>query len=163
MILALEKLKQRNILTCNCGLINGGSTPNCVPEKCTFVADIRYRDNEQLDIGKKLLETVSTTEYVPGCSSTYKQISYRVSMPVVQRNLDLLDRVNRILADAGMDTLEPVSHGGGSDAADVTAAGIPCLDGMGPRGGGVHSLNEFAILASMPAAAKRVATILYHL
>lgn len=163
MILELEKLKQRNILTCNCGLISGGSTPNSVPEKCTFVADIRYRDDEQLEKAMQLLKEVSTTEYVAGCSSTYNQISYRVAMPVIQRNLDLLDRVNVILSHAGMDTLEAVNLGGGSDAADVTAAGIPCLDGMGPQGGGVHSLNEFAYLASLPLAAKYVTTILYHL
>ncbi|MBQ3252538.1 MAG: M20/M25/M40 family metallo-hydrolase [Oscillospiraceae bacterium] len=163
MILELEKLKQRNILTCNCGLISGGATPNSVPEKCIFVADIRYRDDEQLEIGQNLVKKVSTTEYVPGCSSTCKQISYRVSMPVVKRNLELLDRVNEILKAAGMSTLEPVALGGGSDAADVTAAGIPCLDGLGPMGGGVHSLNEFAFLSSMPAAAKRIATILSHL
>ena len=151
------------MLTCNCGLINGGSTPNSVPEKCTFVADIRYRDDQQLAIAKELLEKVANTEYIPGCSSTYERISYRVSMPVVQRNLDLLEQVNRILIDAGMNPMAPVSLGGGSDAADVTAAGIPCLDGMGPKGGGVHSRNEFAYLASLPEAAKRVATILYHL
>ena len=163
MLLELEKMKERNVLTCNCGLINGGSTPNSVPEKCTFVADIRYRDDQQLAIAKELLEKVANTEYIPGCSSTYERISYRVSMPVVQRNLDLLEQVNRILIDAGMNPMAPVSLGGGSDAADVTAAGIPCLDGMGPKGGGVHSRNEYAYLASLPEAAKRVATILYHL
>jgi glutamate carboxypeptidase len=163
MLLELEKLKERNVLTCNCGLISGGSTPNSVPEKCTFVADIRYRDDQQLAIAKELLEKVSNTEYIPGCSSTYEQISYRVSMPVMQRNLDLLEQVNKILTDAGMAAMAPVALGGGSDAADVTAAGIPCLDGMGPKGGGVHSRNEFAYLASLPEAAKRVATILYNL
>ena len=163
ILLELEKLKERNVLTCNCGLISGGSTPNSVPEKCTFVADIRYRDDEQLAIAKELLEKVSNTEYIPGCSSTYEQISYRVSMPVMQRNLDLLEQVNKILTDAGMAAMAPVALGGGSDAADVTAAGIPCLDGMGPKGGGVHSRNEFAYLASLPEAAKRVATILYNL
>ena len=163
MLLELEKLKERNVLTCNCGLISGGSTPNSVPEKCTFVADIRYRDEKQLAIAKELLEKVSNTEYIPGCSSTYEQVSYRVSMPVMQRNLDLLEQVNKILTDAGMAAMAPVALGGGSDAADVTAAGIPCLDGMGPKGGGVHSRNEFAYLASLPEAAKRVATILYNL
>ena len=163
MIIELEKLKDPKTITCNCSLISGGATANSVPDKCTFVADIRYKNNEHLETIQKILHTVSTTEYVPGCSSTYEQISYRVSMPVVQRNLDLLDRVNEILESAGMNTLTSIALGGGSDAADVTAAGIPCLDGMGPEGGGVHSLKEFAILASLPAATKQLATILYHL
>ena len=163
MLLELEKLKERNVLTCNCGLITGGTTANSVPAQCTFVADIRYRDEEQLALAQALLEKVANTEYIPGCSSTYERISYRVSMPVVQRNLDLLDRVNQILTSAGMAAMQPIALGGGSDAADVTAAGIPCLDGMGPKGGGIHSRSEFAYLASLPEAAKRVATILYNL
>ena len=163
MIIELEKLKDRKTITCNCGLISGGSTPNSVPDKCTFMADFRYSNNEHLETIQRILNTVSTTEYVPGCSSTYAQFSYRVAMPVVQRNLDLLDRVNEILESADMRTLAPVALGGGSDAADVTAAGIPCLDGMGPEGGGVHSLREFAVLASLPASTKQLATILYHL
>ena len=163
MIIELEKLKDAKTITCNCGVINGGSTPNSVPDKCTFLADIRYRNNEQLEEINRILETVSKTEYVPGCSSSYEQISYRVSMPIVQRNLDLLEQINRILADVGMDTLEPVNLGGGSDAADVTAAGIPCLDGMGPQGGGVHSLKEFAVLSSLAEATKQLATIVYYL
>ena len=37
------------------------------------------------------------------------------------------------------------------------------LDGMGPKGAYVHSRKEFAYLASLPEAAKRVAVILYNL
>lgn len=48
-------------------------------------------------------------------------------------------------------------------SADADVAGIPCLDGMNPQGGGIHSLNEFGYLASLPEAAKQVATILYNL
>lgn len=90
-------------------------------------------------------------------------MSYRVSMPIVQRNLDLLDTVNAILTQEGMDPLEPQQLTSGSDAADVTAVGIPCLDSLGPRGGNVHSKDEYAILTSMAEAARRIAVIIFNL
>lgn len=163
MILELEKLKDGNTVTCNCGLITGGSSPNSVPEKCSFVADFRYRENEQLESIRQLIQRLSRTKFVPGCSCTYQQISHRLGMPVVQRNLDLLDKVNEILTSAGMAALEPEILNSGSDAAYATAAGIPCLDSVGPSGGCVHSLREYAYLSSLPEAAKRIATVLYHI
>lgn len=163
IILELEKLKDSNAVTCNCSMISGGTSPNAVPERCSFSADFRFRENEQLDNIRQLLERVSKTEYIPGCSCTYQMISHRLGMPVVQRNLDLLDKVNKILTGAGMTALEPEILNSGSDAAYATAAGIPCLDSVGPSGGSVHSLREYAYLDSLPEAARRIATILYHI
>lgn len=163
MIIELEKFKDGQTVTCNCGVISGGTTPNTVPGECTFIADIRYCTEADLKCAQQKVEEVAKTVYVPGCAAEYTLMSYRVSMPVVQRNLDLLDKVNEILTLEGMQALEPQKLTSGSDAADVTAAGIPCLDSMGPSGGGVHSKEEYALLSSMAEAAKRIAAITYHI
>ena len=163
MILELEKFKDQKTVTCNCGVISGGTTPNTVAGSCTFIADFRYTSDEDLATVRQAVETVSAAQYIPGCSCTYSQLSYRVSMPIVQRNLDLLDRVNAILAQEGLPTLEVRINSSGSDAADVTAAGIPCLDSMGPRGKGPHSINEFAYKASLAESVKQVAAIVCHI
>jgi len=159
MIIELEKFKDKETVTCNCGVISGGTTPNTVPGQCNFVADIRYTTDADLENARKKIAEVANTVYVPGCSCTYKLLSYRVGMPILQRNLDLLDKINAIFTEEGMPTLAPKQRYSGSDAADVTAAGIPCLDSMGPSGGGVHSKNEFAWLKSLSEAAKRVALV----
>ena len=159
MILELEKFKDRPTLTCNCGTIVGGSTPNTVPGTCTFVADFRYSEQADKETAEAAVEKVTSTEYVPGCTASYKLMSYRVSMPIYDRNVMLLQTANKLLADAGMQTLVANKQSGGSDASDVSAAGIPCLDNFGIHGGKSHSENEFAYLESLVRCAKQLGVI----
>jgi len=72
-----------------------------------------------------------------------------------------LERVNYIFAENGLPTLEGRTVRGGSDGADVTAYGIPCLDSLGVIGSGTHSIDEYAELDSLAASAKRLAAIIY--
>lgn len=160
MILELEKFKEPTGLTCNCGVISGGTTPNTVAGECTFIADCRYSTNEERAVAQAAVEKACATEYIPGCQCSWEQMSYRVAMPVVERNLELLDKVNNILSAAGMQTLEWTSQQGGSDANDATSAGIPALDNLGIWGGNVHSNDEFARLDSLAPCAKQVITII---
>jgi len=163
MILDLEKFKDQKTLTCNCGTISGGSTPNTVPGSCTFVADFRYATEDDRITAENAVKAVTSTEYIKGCTAEYQLMSYRVSMPVYDRNVALLETVNRILAKEGFQTLAPNKNTGGSDASDVAAFGIPCLDNFGIRGGKSHSENEFAYLDALEKCAKQLATIVYHL
>ena len=163
MILELEKFKEPQGLTCNCGMINGGTTPNTVPGECTFVADFRYSTDEERAVAQAAVERVAATEYVTGCSASWEQMSYRVAMPIVDRNLQLLDQINGILEKANMPTLTWSSQQGGSDANDATAAGIPAIDNLGIHGGLVHSNNEYALLDSLEPCTRQVVTIVYGL
>ena len=43
--------------------------------------------------------------------------------------------------------------GGASDGNLTAAAGIPTLDGLGPRGGGAHARDEHVVLADLPLRA----------
>ena len=76
-----------------------------------------------------------------------------------ERNRSLLDTMNRIFEQTGLPALQASKRKGGSDAADVTTFGIPCLDSLGVRGGRIHSPNEFAVLESLCESAKRLAAI----
>lgn len=163
MILELEKFKDQKTLTCNCGLISGGTTPNTVPSNCTFVADMRYATQEDKETAENAVKKVTQTQYIPGCTSTYSLISHRVSMPVREKNLALLDKINGFLEQEGMLTLTPTKKTGGSDASDISAAGIPVLDNLGIRGGKSHTPDEFIYLDSMESCARQLAAIVYHI
>ena len=84
-------------------------------------------------------------------------------MEKTERNLALLDRINEIYAEEGMMLLDAAHKPGGSDAADITAHGIPCLDGFGVSGGALHSRDEFAYLSSLTEAAKKLAAVAYRI
>ncbi len=162
-IIELEKFKDIEGITCNCGVINGGTTPNTVAAECSFLADIRFADQEQLDKVKEAVMKIAETKDVDGCTCTLKEESYRPAMSFSEINRKLLDKMNEIYAQNGMPVLEAKSAQGGSDAAYITQEGIPCVDSIGVDGNYIHSKDEFAYLSSLSESAKRLAIVAYNL
>lgn len=158
-ILALEKLKDAEGITCNCGVISGGTAVNTVPGSCTFDANFRFASQAQFDWISAHVRELAAQEFIAGCTCTVEQLSMRVAMELEQRNLELLEKANAVFAKHGLPQLVWVGRGGGSDAADVTCYGIPCLDSLGVRGDGLHSVRESGELASLLDAAERVAVL----
>ena len=71
--------------------------------------------------------------------------------------------VNAIYKENGLPELEEKIGLGGSDAAEVTAYGLPCLDTFGVQGGGYHDISEYAYLKSLAFSAKLLAAAAYCL
>lgn len=160
-IIELEKLKNPDGLTCNCGIIQGGTVSNVVPEKCTFVADVRFSNRKEMEEADRIMQEVAETSFLEGTSCKVELSGRRCAMEEVQRNMDLLAKVNKINEEVGLPILAVEKSGGGSDAADVTTYGIPCIDSLGIVGGKIHSLNEFAYLSGLVEVAKSLAAIAY--
>ncbi len=160
-IIALEKYKDIDNITCNCGVISGGTTPNTVAEECSFLADIRYKDNEQLKDVKKAVREIAQMCTVKGCTCILEEVSFRPAMPRVKRNEELLKKMNEIYLENGKPVLKGIIGQGGSDAAYMTEAEIPCIDSIGVYGGYIHSVNEFAYISSLKESAKRLASVAY--
>ena len=160
-IIKLEALKDPDGLTCNCGVIHGGTAPNSVADKCSFTADIRFSNREEMERGIKILEEVASTSEIEGCTCTLQRISLRPAMPLCERNVALLERMNEIYAECGLPILEGKSTMSGSDAAYITECGIPCVDSIGTNGDRIHSKDEFIYTRSLAEAAKRIAAVVY--
>ncbi len=158
-IIELEKFKDDEGVTCNCGVISGGTVVNSVPDRCEFLVNVRYATAEQLEWIKAKINEIAATEHVRGCRCQVSVESFRVAMEYSERNVELLQKVNGALVRAGLHTLRASKRKGGSDAADITAFGIPCLDSIGVRGGSIHKSGEFACLESLREAAKRVVAV----
>ncbi len=158
-VIEMEKLKDEWGLTCSCGVITGGTVPNTVAGWCEFLANVRYLTAEQLTWVRDYAARVADTAFVPGCSCELSESSFRLAMERCDRNLALLDRVNRIFDECGLPELTASRRKGGSDAADVTAFGIPCLDNLGTAGGKIHSGDEYANLESLRDSARRIVAI----
>ena len=160
-ILELEKFKDNDGITCTCGVISGGKTHNTVPGYCEFRANFRFVNANHSEYIAEYMQEFAKKVYIKGCKTEVEEYGFRPAMERVQRNLDLLDTVNEILVKNGMSALEPIKKNGGSDAAQVTTAGIPCLDGLGVRGGGIHSPNEYAEKETLKESAKRLASVVW--
>ena len=162
-ILELEKMKDADGLTCNCGVIEGGTVANAVAEKCSFLVDIRFANEEQYKAAEKTVKRVAKTSYIDGSSCEVVNVSLRPSMPITERNIELFNKMNEIYAQNGMPVLEMGMANGGSDAAYITQLGVPCVDDVGVSGGRIHSKEEFANISSLAESAKRNAAVAYCL
>ena len=160
-IIELEKFKDPDGITCNCGIISGGTAENTVPEKCTFTADFRYLTVEQGKWIDEFAVEFCKKSFVEGATTVPVLKSWRYPMELTQKNVDLLAKMNKIFADCGLPVLEGKRNLGGSDAADMTVRGIPCIDSLGTEGGDIHNVNEFIYTRSLVESAKRLATVAY--
>jgi glutamate carboxypeptidase len=74
----------------------------------------------------------------------------------------LFDRV-RACGDELSLTLIAEPTGGVCDGNKLAAAGLPTLDTLGVRGGGIHSPDEYLVVASLAERAKLTALVLADL
>lgn len=158
-IVELEKMKDKDGLTCNCGIISGGTAENTVPENCFFTADIRFKTTEQMNLADKIVNEIANKAFIEGTSCKLTLASWRYPMDICKKNIELIDKINGIFENNNINKHTPALRNGGSDAADVTHYGIPCVDNMGIEGEHIHSKNEFAYIKSIKEAAKRLAVI----
>ena len=160
-IIELEKVKNPKGLTCNCGLIHGGTVENTVPDKCVFTADIRFSNHQEMLEADKFVTEIAGRTFIEGTSCKVTLKSRRCAMEKTGQNMALLDKINTIYEEVGLTSLAATHTNFGSDAADMTSYGLPCLDCFGTEGGAIHSRDEWAYLSSFSEAAKRMAAVAY--
>ncbi len=160
-ILALEPMKDKDGLTCNCGVINGGTVANTVAAECSLTVDIRHTTEKQGEEALALLAQLAENSTISGCTCDLVKVSDRPAMELVERNIKLLEAMNDIYEANGMTRLEIDSANGGSDGAYTTVAGIPTVDKLGVQGNDIHSVRERGLLTSLVESAKRLAAIAY--
>ena len=160
-ILKLESLKDDNGITCNCGVINGGTVANTVPAECSFITDIRFGDKAQYDKAIAFLKEVAETSHIEGCTCDIEEISYRPAMPLTDTNVKFLETMNKIYEENGLPRLEIKASRSGSDAAYITEIDVPCVDDVGVDGSHIHSVKEFARISSLAESAKKQAAVAF--
>jgi len=82
------------------------------------------------------------------------------STPVTEAVFAALQQCGR---DLGQASFSWVHAGGASDANNLSAAGLSCLDGLGPVGDRLHSPDEWVHLPSLTARAQVAALFLHRL
>ncbi len=163
-IIELEKIKDNDGLTCCCSVIQAGAVSNTVPDTCIFKADVRYATLKQRAEMDEHAKRIAETVYVKGCTTTFVRPERgRIMMELCDRNLSLYENLNIAFEKAGLPRLESHKRPGGSDAADITEAGIPCLDSLGTEGERYHSSEEYGLIESLRTAAQRLAAAAYYL
>ena len=160
-IIKLEQMKDQKGLTCNCGVISGGTVANSVAEICTFLADIRFSTSEEMDYAREYVKKIASENVLDGASSTVEEISFRPAMENSPKNYALADKLNAIYKENGLPVLSMKKYFGGSDTAYTTNYGIPSIDCLGTEGKFIHSERECMKKSSLVSSAKRIASVFY--
>lgn len=160
-----EKLIELENLSCadftfSVGVIQGGRWVNCVPMDCT--AEALSMAKTQADLERAIAGAKAL-----GFESDKASFSVELgsTRPIWEPSDDTLRLygVAREQADRLGFALPSQISGGGSDGNFTGALGLTTLDGLGPRGAGMHTLNEHIEEDSLPERARLMAGLLMQL
>jgi len=136
-------------LTVNVGVFEGGSTKNTVPDRARAEVDLRFATLADGDLLQEQLGRAAAEAALPGTRIELSRSSWRQPMVRSPASAALADRYGACQREAGLGAGEAPPAGGGSDACTTSAAGIPSIDGLGPRGSGYHTREERLELATL--------------
>lgn len=135
----------------NTGLIEGGSASNTVPGRATCSLSVRFRAT---DDGRALLTRIEDVAAEIGAESEVSvEVDARISRPALQRtdaSVALYETYAACARAAALGDTECPEVSGGSDANLVSDVGVPAIDGLGPRGKGFHTHDEYVEISSFP-------------
>jgi glutamate carboxypeptidase len=129
-------------VTCNVGVIAGGTRPNVVPEEARLEIDLRAVTREDLEAAEAELRALIATPAVPDVTIEMEPMARWWPMEKLERSGRLVDLAAGLAGRLGFE-LHDTATGGASDANTTAGMGVASLDGLGPIGGMDHSPEEY--------------------
>jgi glutamate carboxypeptidase len=135
-------------VTVNVGVIEGGTRPNVVADRCSLQVDVRAVTRDELIAVEAAITDLAHPRVVPEVTLTIEEQGRHWPMEKLERSGRL---VGHAIALAGMMGFElrDAATGGASDANTTAGMGVPTIDGLGPIGGLDHSPGEYLEVASI--------------
>lgn len=118
---------------------SGGTASNVIPAAASAVIDVRFTTAAEAERVETALRALSPR--LPGAELALVGGVNRPPMERTPELADLYQRARSLAEEDGWRLDEGIS-GGASDGSFTAGLGVPTLDGIGPRGGGAHSLDE---------------------
>ncbi len=146
--------------TVNVGLFQGGTTKNTVPEHASAEIDLRYVTAEDGDALYRSMEEAARSSAIEGTRIELARTSWRAPMLRTEASAALAAEYGRAQEESGLGSGEAPLSAGGSDACTTSDAGVPSIDGLGPRGSGFHTTDERVDLTSLVPKASALARFL---
>ena len=129
-------------VTCNVGVIAGGTRPNVVAEEAVLEVDLRAATSAELDAAIAAVHALASAPSVPDVTVDVVETSGWRPMEKGPGTAALVDHAIALAARLGFG-LQDASTGGASDGNTTAGMGVPTLDGLGPVGGLDHSPDEY--------------------
>jgi len=132
-----------------------------VPESAECVLDFRML--RRTDGERVVADLQAVAQRIGAETGARFELEGGVRRPPLERSEGSLALYRQYAAHAraeGLGDGESPLLGGGSDANDVAALGVPVIDGLGPRGRGFHTHDEYI---EAPTLARRTAALIRFL
>ncbi len=150
-------------VTINCGRIEGGGAINVVPDLAIARFNIRVtRAPEQHEIEQRIARLAEEIGRRDGISVHVHGGFHSPPKPLDERSEQLIEAVQDCGKELGL-AIDVHSSGGACDGNRLAAAGLPVVDTLGPRGGHLHSAQEYIIIESLAERAKLAALLMMKL
>jgi len=133
----------------NVGTIRGGTSKNTVPEHAECEVDLRFESVAARDALEAALEAAARDAALPGTRIALSRGARRAPLERSVASAALAAEYGACQRECGLGAGEAPLAGGGSDACTTAAAGVPSIDGLGPRGAGYHTSREEVDLGSL--------------
>ena len=134
-------------ITCNVGLIQGGTGVNVVPAECKIEVDLRV---PSMQLAEEMTHWFLNLE--PIGQDVELTVTGEMNRPPYQKDAGitaLFEKAQAIYAEIGKELNDVPLTGGGSDGNFTAALGIPTLDGLGADGKGAHAAYEQIYYSSL--------------
>ncbi len=151
-------------LMLNIGSIRGGGAVNIVPALASAEINVRIGRTETAAVFRERLQALlAPVEAQEGYRFEIAGGFNRLPMEAGEVTTHLFEAWQSCARDLGERPFSWVHVGGGSDGNLLSAAGLPCIDGVGVVGGELHSAREWMDLASLTGRARIAALALHRL
>lgn len=148
-------------VTLNIGPLRGGVATNVVPDAAIAWGNARFPDQDAANQLQRALEALATPEdALPRV--IVRHAFNRPAKPLIPQ-VRALAQTARDTAEALGQQLPFASTGGVCDGNILQNAGLPTLDTLGVRGGGLHTTSEWIDLSSLVERSQLLACFLARL
>lgn len=146
-------------LCVNIGPLQGGPATNVVPDRARAWGNVRFPTPDGAAALQSGLRAI-TRDALPRVAV---QTSFnRPAKPITPATQALALRARAVAEDLGQ-SLPFASTGGVCDGNQLQAAGLPTIDTLGVRGGGLHTPDEWIELPSLVERAQLLAVLVMRL
>jgi glutamate carboxypeptidase len=129
-------------VTVNVGVIDGGTRPNVVPERCSLEVDIRATARGPLEAVEAAIRELAAATVVPDTRIEIEEMGRHWPMEKLEHSGRLVEHAQAIARRLGFEVRD-ANTGGASDANTTSGMGVPTIDGLGPIGGNDHAPGEY--------------------
>ena len=145
----------------NIGPLRGNEAPNAVPDRAQAWGNCRFPTRAVADDIERMLDGLETdSDAMP--SVRVHRVLNRPAKPLIPAT-ERVALVARSAAESIGQSLPFASTGGVCDGNILQDAGLPTIDTMGVRGGGLHTPDEWIELASLVERCQLLAVTMLRL